>query len=196
MLHFSGMLQLAAIVKEDTTKNGDKLVYFTGYSRRGEDSDKVFCKVYGNTAEYLMRNLVKKDDGKYVSRKIYVAGYLETYVQTRTESLPPKLLEPSDLDPQYGMLTQSIKIVFKRETKEEKFLLKVSHLDFEDKKRDLETIEIYRGGDVNIDKNDHKINDVNYNVKCNNNKNLLNALDQANEGLTGLNVPPVLEDLN
>lgn len=146
MIHFSGTFQLAAIVKEDTTKKGDKMVYFTAFSRRGDQSDKVFCKCFGSTADYLMRNLTKKADGKYASRKLYLAGTLETYKQPKQETLPAKVITPEMLDKQLGVLKESIQISFTREVEEEKFMLKISYLDFEDKKKDSEIIEIYRSG--------------------------------------------------
>lgn len=144
MIHFSGTFQLAAINKEDTTKSGDKIVYFTCFSRRGEQSDRVFCKVFGKSAEYLMRNLVKKEDGSYKSRKLYLAGSIETYETTKQESLPPKEILPQDLPAQYGVLKEPIAIIFTREAKEITYCFKVSHLDFEDKKKETESIEIFR----------------------------------------------------
>lgn len=144
MIHFSGTFQLAAINKEDTTKSGDKVVYFTCFSRRGDQSDRVFCKVYGKSAEYLMRNLVKKEDGSYKSRKLYLAGSIESYETTKTESLPPKELRPQDLPPQFGVLKEPIAIILTREAKETTYCFKVSFLDFEDKKKETESIEIFR----------------------------------------------------
>lgn len=187
MIHFSGTFQLAAIVKEDTTKKGDKIVYFTAYSRRGDQSDKVFCKCFGNTAEYLMRNLTKKADGKYASRKLYIAGTLETYKQNKQETLPAKVITPDMLDKQLGVLKESIQISFTRDVEEEKFMLKVSYLDFEDKKKETEIIEIYRGGskDSNLVEAATTIDS-----SLSNNTNLAKSLKNAQEAL---NVPDLFD---
>lgn len=144
MLHISGVVQLAAVVKEDETKNKDKIVFFTAFTRRGDKDDKVFCKVYGNTAEYLIRNLVRKDDGSYKSRKLYIAGNIETYKQTKPVNIP-KVVPKSALPPQLGVLKEDITIHFTKEMEEDKMMIKVSFLEFEDKKKESETIEIYRG---------------------------------------------------
>lgn len=143
MIHFSGVFQLAGISKETETKNGDKKVYFSAFSRRGEQSDKVFCEVYGRTAEYLMRNLTQRSDGKYISRKLYLAGSVETYKSTKTENLPGPPLHPEMLDAQYGVLKVPLTISFVREVQEEKFIFKVSYLEFEDKKKEAERLEVH-----------------------------------------------------
>lgn len=143
MLTMAGVLQIGAIIKEDVTKNGDKVVYFTGYARRGEESDKVFCKVFGKNAEYLLRNLPKKADGSYSSRKIEISGYLETYTQKKSDKCEPYVIQPSDLDASLGSLYQPIQIVVTKEVDEEKFLIRINHLEFVDKKKDANFVEIH-----------------------------------------------------
>ena len=151
MMTMSGVLQIGAIIKEDVTKNGDKMVYFVGYSRRGEEYDKIFCKVFGKQAEYLIRNLPKKEDGTYASRKIEVSGFLETYTQRRAEKCDPYILQPSELDVRFGTLNQAIQIIFTKEMEEDKFLLRVNHLEFVDKKKEVEFVEIFAGNAVALD---------------------------------------------
>lgn len=180
MIHFSGVFQLAAINKEDQTRSGDKIVYFTAFSRRGDQSDKVFCKVFGKTAEYLMRNLTKKDDGKYISRKMELAGTIETYKQAKMETLPGKTITPDMLDPQLGLLKTSITINFTREVEEEKFMFKVSYLEFVDKKRETEVIEIYRGTGVNAISDSRSDDSMNEYVQ---ESSLASSLNQVTEEL-------------
>ena len=162
MIHFSGVFQLAGISKETETRNGDKKVYFSAFSRRGDQSDKVFCEVYGKTAEYLMRNLTKKSDGKYISRKLYLAGSVETYKATKTETLPGPPLYPDMLEAQYGVLKVPLTLSFVREVQEEKFIFRVSYLEFEDKKKESERLEVHIAGstaDV-VPLNKHKTEDT------------------------------------
>lgn len=190
MLHISGVVQLAAIVKEDETKNKDKIVYFTAFTRRGDKDDKVFCKVYGNTAEYLIRNLIKKDNGDYKSRKLYIAGNIETYKQNRPVTIP-KTVPKDALPPQLGVLKEDITIQFTKEMEEDRMMIKVSYLDFEDKKKNSETIEIYRGDGGN----DNFVGDYKESKTSTKSSSLMKEISEASENLSSIVMPGGLDGI-
>lgn len=190
MLHVSGVVQLAAIVKEDETKNKDKIVYFTAFTRRGDKDDKVFCKVYGNTAEYLIRNLIKKDDGSYKSRKLYIAGNIEIYKQNRPVTIP-KVVPRTALPAQLGVLKEDITIQFTKEMEEDKMMIKVSFLEFEDKKKDTETIEIYRGDGGN----DGIVGNYEESKKHSHSSSLIKEINSASEGIQSIVMPENLGEM-
>lgn len=145
MIHFNGSFQLGAVVKEDFATEGDKVVYFVAFSKRGKNnSDEVFCKVTGKTADVFIKNLIKRDDGSYKSRRMYLEGVLETYKKQKREVLPPKTIKPDDLDENLGKLFLPIAIVFERNVEEQKVVLKVNHLEFVDKKNEDEKLEIFQ----------------------------------------------------
>lgn len=143
MLTISGVVQICAIIREDVDREGQTVVFFSAYAKRDNQSDKVYLKASGKNASYLLRNLPRKPDGKYGSRKITFSGRFETYERTKRESTDPISIDPGSLDPRYGFLKQPIQMKFTKEVKEEKYIINISYLEFVDKRQDAEVVEIF-----------------------------------------------------
>lgn len=143
MLTISGVIQIGAILKEETTREGLFTVLFTGYAKRGQVSDKVLLKAIGNDARYLMNNLSKRDDGSYISRKITISGFYQTYKKTKRETSDPQTLSPDTLDARFGFLKQPIQIQFSKEVVEDRSIILINYLEFVDKRRESEFVEVF-----------------------------------------------------
>lgn len=138
MIKFYGVFQLVKVHKEDKTKNGDKTVSFTAASNRGEDkTDFKFFKMFGNNAEYFIRNLQKDNEGKYKSRKMMIEGYVETYTDNQ-EVVCTANIKKDKIPEQAGFLKADLKIKAKQTIQVQKDIYKVTHFEFVDKKKDQE----------------------------------------------------------
>ena len=94
---------LVKITKVGETKKGTTSVFFTVASQRRykAESDKeyitdyVFCKAFGPTADFLLRNVPKDENGKHISRKLAIVGTLENFEIDRT-------INPGEFDVELG----------------------------------------------------------------------------------------------
>lgn len=137
MFSFYGVCQLVSVKKIDKTKDNRTVVYFKVATNRGEDkTDFMFCKVYGNTADFFIRNLVKGEDGKYKSRKLFLDGNIETY-NAKKEVECIANIKKEDLVEQYGKLYTDLKIIATTTTSENQFVFRVKELEFLDKKNEV-----------------------------------------------------------
>ena len=136
MIKFYGVFQLVKVVKEDKTRGGDTAVYFTAASRRTDkESDFKLFKIFGKDADYMLRGLTKNNDGKYNSRKMFIEGYVETYMDTQdvacTADITPDLI-PVEL----GILKKSLTIKAKTQIKVQRDTYVVKHVEYVDKQKD------------------------------------------------------------
>ena len=136
MIEYHGVFQLVKVVKEDKTGKGDTAVYFTAATKRfDKDTDFKFFKVFGQQADFMLRNLIKGNDGKYQSRKMYLTGYVETYTENQ-EVVCEADIETSAIPPNIGLLKQNITVKCKTIIKVPKDIYMVRHLEFVDKPKD------------------------------------------------------------
>lgn len=147
MINYYGVFQLVKVHNEDKTKRGDTVVFFTAASRRTEkDSDFKFFKMFGNEADFFLRNLLKGDDGKYKSRKMMIHGYVETYTENREVKCTANLT-PQHIPQQLGFLNKNIRIDAKTTTKVEKDIYIVKNFEFVDTPKDMD-IEVVVNDDM------------------------------------------------
>ena len=108
MINFYGVFQLVKVHKEDKTKRGDTVVYFTAATKRTEqDTDFKFFKMFGNDADFFLRNLIKDSDGKYKSRKMFIHGYVSTYYDNEEVKCTASLT-PEHIPQQLGYINKNI----------------------------------------------------------------------------------------
>jgi hypothetical protein len=147
MINYYGIFQLVKVHKEDKTRKGDTVVYFTAATRRTEkDTDFKFFKVYGQDADYMLRNLIKGEDGKYKSRKMHLQGYVETYNENQEVKCTANL-KPEHIPEQLGFLNKVITINAKTTTQVQRDTYVVKHLEFVDKQNDMD-IEVVINDDL------------------------------------------------
>jgi hypothetical protein len=136
MIEYHGVFQLVKVIKEDKTGKGDTAVYFTAATKRfDKDTDFKFFKVFGQQADFMIRNLIKGNDGKYQSRKMYLTGYVETYTENQ-DVVCEADIETSAIPPNIGLLKQNITVKCKTIIKVPKDVYRVSHLEFVDRPKD------------------------------------------------------------
>jgi len=136
MIEFHGVFQLVKVVKEDKTGKGNTAVYFTAATKRSDtETDFKLFKVFGQQADFMLRNLIKGNDGKYQSRKMYLTGYVETYNDNQEVTCEADV-ETSAIPPNIGLLKTNITIKCKTIIKVPKDIYSVRHLEFVDKPKD------------------------------------------------------------
>lgn len=136
MIKFYGIFQLVKIIKEDKTKKNDTMVYFSACSRRSDkDTDFKLFKMFGDQADFMLRNLTKGNDGNYQSRKMFIEGYVETYTANKDVSCIAELT-PDLIPQQIGLLKQSITVKAKTNIKVDQDTYVVRHMEFVDKPKD------------------------------------------------------------
>ena len=138
MIFFNGIFQLVKVHKESKTQKGDTIVYFTGASQRAEDkTDFKFFKMIGQKADFFLRNLQKNNDGKYISRKMFISGYIETYNENQEVECTASL-KKDKIPEQAGYLKVDLKIKAKTQVQIQRDTLMVQNFEFVDKKKDQE----------------------------------------------------------
>lgn len=153
MIKFYGVFQLVKIHKEDKTKKGDTMVYLTAASNRGEDkTDFKFFKIYGKNAEFLLRNLQKDDKGKYKSRKMFLEGYVETYMDNQEVECTANL-KKEKVPEQAGFLKVDLKIKAKTTVQVQRDTYIVNHFEFVDKKKDMD-VEVLINDEIEFEYNE------------------------------------------
>lgn len=152
MIEYNGIFQLVKVVKEDKTKkSGDTVVYFTAASKRTEkDSDFKLFKIYGHNADFMLRNMTKGNDGKYQSRKMYLAGYVETYIENQ-DVVCEADIETSAIPPNIGLLKSNITVKCRTTIRVPKDTYVVRTLEFVDKPKDNALEIIVNSGITNLD---------------------------------------------
>lgn len=147
MIKFYGVFQLVRVIKEDKTKKGDTVVFLSAASRRTDkDSDFKLLKMFGDQADFFLRNLTKGNDGQYQSRKMMVEGYVETYSSNQDVACIAELT-PSMIPQQIGLLKQGITVKAKTTIKVDKDTYVVKHFEFVDKPKD-NGVEIILNGEM------------------------------------------------
>lgn len=147
MIKFYGVFQLVKVIKEDKTKKGDTIIYFSAASKRTEkDTDFKLFKMFGDQADFFLRNLTKGNDGQYQSRKMFIEGYVETYLSNQDVACIAELA-PSMIPQQIGLLKQGITVKAKTTIKISKDTYAVRHFEFVDKPKDNE-VEIILNGEM------------------------------------------------
>lgn len=136
MIEFHGVFQLVKVVKEDKTSKGNTAVYFTAATKRSDtETDFKLFKVFGQQADFMLRNLIKGNDGKYQSRKMYLTGFVETYNDNQEVTCEADV-ESSAIPPNIGLLKTNITIKCKTIIKVPKDIYSIRHLEFVDKPKD------------------------------------------------------------
>lgn len=149
MISFNGMFQLVKVLKEDKTRKGDTSVFFSAASHRSDkETDFKVFKVFGAQADFMLRNLVKGNDGKYQSRKMYLSGVVETYYDNQDVSCEADI-EPNDITPNIGILKQNITVRCKTTLRIQKDMYSVKHLEFADRAKDSGVEIIINNGITN-----------------------------------------------
>jgi hypothetical protein len=91
MFNVNGTARIARVGEFKTNTEGKKSINLTLVDRRNyvstvdgeKKSDFIFCKAYGNTADFIHKYCSEKDDkGKIISRIIEFLGTMETYQGT------------------------------------------------------------------------------------------------------------------
>lgn len=200
MIKFYGIFQLVKINKEDKTKKGDTMVYFTAASNRGEDkTDFKFFKMYGQNADFLLRNLQKDDKGKYKSRKMMIEGYVETYMDNQEVECTANL-KKDKVPEQAGFLKVDLKIKAKTTVQVQRDTYVVNHFEFVDKKKEMD-VEVLINDEIEFEYNDDDevaISDNNKQVKTSSEvkreaKSVSNGLNDAFKSLDNLKM---IDDMN
>lgn len=203
MIKFYGVFQLVKVVKEDKTKKGDSIVYFSAASNRGEDkTDFKFCKIVGSNADFMLRNLLKDDKGKYKSRKMMLEGYVETYTDNQEVECTANL-KKEQIPQQAGFLKSDLKIKAKTTIQVPKDIYIVKHLEFVDKKKEMDVevminddIVEYTSGEyekeVAATKQEKNISQQKLNIKQES-KGISNSINDAFEALGNLKM---IDELN
>lgn len=136
MIKFYGVFQLVKVIKEDKTKKNDSIVYFSAASRRTDkETDFKLFKIFGDQADFFIRNLAKDNDGKYQSRRMFIEGYVETYTSNRDVSCIAELT-PDLIPQQIGLLKQGITVKAKTTIRVDQDTYVVRHMEFVDKPKD------------------------------------------------------------
>lgn len=135
MIKFYGIWQLVKVIKEDKTKKGDTFVQFVAATKRGDETDFKLFDIFGTNADYMIRNLTKDTDGKYISRKMYIDGYVKTYNYTADIKCTADITK-SMIPLEIGMLKQDITVNATTQYQIQKDIYVVSSFDFVDKPRD------------------------------------------------------------
>ena len=135
MIRFYGIWQLVKVIKEDKTKKGDTFVQFVAATQRGDETDFKLFDVFGHNADYMLRNLTKDNDGKYLSRKMFIEGYVKTYNDTQDIKCTADI-NKNMIPLEIGMLKQDITVNATTQIKIPKDIYIVSTFDFVDKPRD------------------------------------------------------------
>lgn len=151
MIKYYGLFNLVKVIKQDKTKNGNTVVFFMAASRRTETaSDFKLFKIYGNEADFLIRNLTKDNEGNYQSRKMLLEGYVETYQDNEDVDCIAEV-EANAIPPEIGVLKMNLTIKAKTTIKVNKDIYVVKHLDFADKARDRSIEIIVNSGLVDVE---------------------------------------------
>lgn len=137
MLNISATLRTVRIAvnyKENTTKDGGKFasMYYSCASQRGtkksddktDNTDFILVKFTGKLADVMHKYASAVNDGKLVSRHIYVAGHIETYQAER----------PVEFDTQIDGEEYTVK----SSIKETRFVLVAEHVEFLDSAKKTE----------------------------------------------------------
>lgn len=135
MIKFNGIWQLVRVTKEDKTKKGDTFVQFVAASNRGDESDFKLLSMYGNSADYFLRNLTKDNEGKYLSRKMYIEGHIRTYNDTQDITCTAEIKKEM-IPAQIGLLKEDISVNAVTQIKVPRDVFEVSSFEFVDKPRD------------------------------------------------------------
>lgn len=163
MINFYGVFQLVKVHKEDKTKKGDTVIYFTAATKRTEaDTDFKFFKMYGNDADFFLRNLIRDSNGHYKSRKMFIHGYVSTYYDNEEVKCTASLT-PEHIPQQLGYINKNIKINAKTTTKVQKDIYMVRNFEFVDSKGDND-IEVIVSDDMTEYTNETVISSDNNNA--------------------------------
>ena len=161
MIKFNGIFQLVKVVKEDKTKKGNTKVLFTAASNRGEETDFKLFAMYSNNADYFIRNLTKDNDGKYMSRKMYIEGYIRTFNEQQDVTCTAEIT--TDMLPaEIGYLKQNVTVNASTNIKIQRDILEVQSFEFVDKSKDSKISILVNNEvvDTNSNTNSNNINDT------------------------------------
>lgn len=141
MIKFYGQFYLGNVTKEGKNEKGEFFALFSAVETGSMDKEAhfKFFKVKGKTAEFLIRNLRKKENGKYASRKLFLDGYILSY---KGEDTIPFTKRISEIDEALATVHTPFDITIKKKVEVEKEIFMVSRLEFADNKNDKEEVII------------------------------------------------------